>query len=162
MVFLKKSVSAYFKFIREFECGVVFEIVEDIFASPTIFIACYLPPINSPFFKGSQTNGMEILDVELSELKVMFPHHCILMSGDLNARTKDWQDFIQDDSSVHLPLPNFYIEDNFKQVRKSKDTHGELNEYGKLLLELCCTFDIHFLNGRSFGDMNGEAIGQLG
>jgi hypothetical protein len=89
-------------------------------------------------------------------LKIAYPDHNLIVTGDLNARTKDLQDYIQDDSPVYLPLPDFYPVDNFQIKRKTKDTHGELNEYGKLLIELCCTFGIHFLNGRTPGDINGE------
>ena len=56
------------------------------------------------------------------------------MSGDLNARTKDYQDFILDDSPNYIPLPDFYSEDSFAIKRESKDVHGELNEHGKDLL----------------------------
>ena len=53
-------------------------------------------------------------------------------------------------------LYDLYDADDFKIQRKSKDLHGELNEHGKMLLELCCSFGIHILNGRTSGDLNGE------
>ena len=156
VVCTKRSVSHFFTYVGDFDCGIVFIISDEVFETPTLFIVCYLPPANSPFYKCTQNNGMEILENELIKLKSMYPTYSVILTGDFNARTKDCQDFIQDDSCSYLPLPNFYVEDKFNSKRKTKDTHGELNEYGKLLLNLCCTFDIHFLNGRSLGDREGE------
>ena len=34
--------------------------------------------------------------------------------------------------------------------------HGDINNHGRSLLELCKTQDIHILNGRTRGDSNGE------
>ena len=99
---------------------------------------------------------MSILEQKLCEIKVIYPDHLFIVSGDLNARTKDQDDFIFDDSANYLPLPAFYSSDSFCMSRKSKDLTGEINEHGKQILNLCCTYDIHFLNGRTSGDPYGE------
>ena len=36
----------------------------------------------------------------------------------------------------------------------SKD--GIINNYGRALIDLCCNFDIHFLNGRFIDDVEGN------
>ena len=73
---------------------------------------------------------MSILDDKLRQLKMLYPNYNLILTGDFNARTKTLKDFIHDDSSNYLPLPNFYPEDKFQVERCSKDTHGEVNEYG--------------------------------
>lgn len=46
----------------------------------------------------------------------------------------------------NVPYPN----DSFNLPRKSKD--NKFNRFGSLLIELCCTYGIHALNGRLFAD----------
>ena len=158
LVFIRKSLSEYFSYIDDFECGVIFKL-QNVFEVPVLYVVCYLPPSNSPFFNqvhfNNDVNGMSILDDKLRQLKMLYPNYNLILTGDFNARTKTLKDFIHDDSSNYLPLPNFYPEDKFQVERCSKDTHGEVNEYGKLLIDMCCTYDIHFLNGRSPGDKLG-------
>ena len=47
-----------------------------------------------------------------------------------------------------------YVEDNFDMVRRNKDKKH--NQFGKSLIDLCCTFDIHVMNGRLFDDRDGN------
>ena len=74
----------------------------------------------------------------------------------MNARTKDEFDYILDDCARFLPLPDYYVCDNFSIPRKSRDLHGEVNAHGSSLLNLCCSYDIHMLNGRIHGDEEGH------
>ncbi len=156
LVYIKHSLSHLIKYSSDFECGIICELSEQLLGYPTLFIACYLPPSGSNFYNRLQTSGISLLENKLNELRASHPGYKFIISGDLNARTNNLQDFIQDDSSKFLPLPDFYPESSFCINRKSKDIHGEVNEFGKALLELCCTFDIHMLNGRAKGDKNGE------
>jgi hypothetical protein len=156
LVYIKHSLSHLIKYSSDFECGIICELSEQLLGYPTLFIACYLPPSGSNFYNRLQTSGISLLENKLNELRASHPGYKFIISGDLNARTNNLQDFIQDDSSKFLPLPDFYPESSFCINRKSKDIHGEVNEFGKALLELCCTFDIHMLNGRVKGDKNGE------
>jgi hypothetical protein len=160
LIFVKKCVFEFFNYVEDFDCGVIVNVENEIFNDPVLYVVCYLPPSGSSFYKQSHydsiSNGVAILEEKLSLLKIAYPHHNLIVTGDFNARTKDLQDYIQDDSPAYLPLPDFYPVDSFQIKRKTKDMHGELNEYGKLLIELCCTFGIHVLNGRTHGDINGE------
>ena len=94
-----------------------------------------------------------MLEDTLTELKAMFPNNSIQLTGDFNAFTRDKHDFIIDDTSSNIPLPEWYSEDNFNITRKSRDTHDKINDHGTSLLNLCCTFAIHFLNGRVTRDL---------
>ena len=79
------------------------------------------------------------------------------LSRDLNCRTGNQSDFIEDDS--YLPktdmvtLPdNYSIDLIFK--RKSRDK--TVNSQGKRLLEMCIESRLRILNGRSLGDSVGN------
>ena len=156
MIYVKKSITKFIKHICNFDCGIVVEVSENLLGEPVLYVARYLPPQGSGFYARLHTDGISILEEKLNELRAIYPNHLLIVSGDLNARTKDYQDFILDDSPNYIPLPDFYSEDSFVIKRKSKDVHGELNEHGKGLLNLCCTYDIHLLNGRAPGDQFGE------
>jgi hypothetical protein len=134
----------------------VLEISEEMFGHPVLYVVCYLPPTGSSFYTRLQTDGISLLEGMLNELRASHPEHQLIVTGDFNARTKDAQDSIPDDSPLHLPLPDDYKEDTFNIKRSSRDLHGEVNEHGKSLLELCCTYGVHFLNGRTPGDMKGD------
>ena len=47
-----------------------------------------------------------------------------------------------------------YESDDFDMKRNNKD--GVYNLFGISLAELCCTFDMHIINGRLFGDQDGN------
>ena len=80
----------------------------------------------------------------------------ILLTGDLNARTRDAQDYLTDDHNKYVTLPENYPEDPFNMKRNSQDTHADINEHGKSLLHLCCSHNIHIVNGRVTGDLEGH------
>ena len=156
LIYIKKSITQYFSYISSFICGISLEISDKLLGSSVLYMSCYLPPAGSKFYDSLNSDGVSLVELKLIKLKARYPNHCMVLSGDFNTRTKDSQDFIIDDSLSHLPVPDLYDADDFKIQRKSKDLHGELNEHGKMLLELCCSFGIHILNGRTSGDLNGE------
>ena len=63
-------------------------------------------------------------------------------------------DFIVDDSINYLVIDDFYELDTFMRNRKTKDVN--LNSFGQTLINLCKSFNIHVLNGRTKGDSPGE------
>ena len=73
----------------------------------------------------------------------------------MNARIKDFGDYITDDDlDFVFGLDTSYPFDSFDLPRKSKD--NIYNNFGLSLVELCCTYGIHVLNGRLFNDIQGE------
>ena len=80
----------------------------------------------------------------------------MLLAGDFNARTKDYKNFIVEDNIDFIfGEKTAYPSDEFSLPRNNKDS-DIANQYGVSLVELCCTFDIHILNGRSFEDTSGN------
>ena len=64
------------------------------------------------------------------------------------------QDFIPEDDLEFVFGDTDYPTDPFDMQRRSKDE--TYNRFGISLLDLCCTHNIHVLNGRLFDDKNGE------
>ena len=65
----------------------------------------------------------------------------IIISGDINARTGNMKDYIENVDLSHLDLGNLYVSSNFNKTRLSQDS--EINMFGKSLIQLCKTHIIH-------------------
>ena len=76
------------------------------------------------------------------------------MNGYLNSRISDFQYFLPSDDLQFVFGETDYPSDTFDIRWKSKDEN--YNRFGRSLIDLCCIYDIHVLNGRLFNDINGE------
>ena len=157
VVLIGKTIQSLFtKISGKFRYGLEFKIDKDVFGKPVIFMPIYLPPYGSKVYGPTEDNGVEILEEEILRLKTQYADFCFLISGDMNARTKNIADFLIDDQTQHVPLPESYDSDYFNLSRNSRDLHGDINNHGKALIKLCCYFNMHMLNGRTEGDMDGN------
>ena len=67
-------------------------------AKDLILFFVYISPEGSTIYEsGSEPNGILIMQECVDELKHKYPTTDIVIAGDLNARTKDFADFIYDD-----------------------------------------------------------------
>ena len=73
--------------------------------------------------------------------------------GDLNARTGNLFDHIENDDSTHLPVSDDYIEDD-ATVKPRYNKDKTVNTSGRTLIEFCKMCDIWIANGRA-GDDDG-------
>ena len=62
---------------------------------------------------------------------------------------------VEDEADYIFGQNTAYPADEFYIPRKNKDIDFS-NIYGPSLIELCCTFNIHILNGSLFGDKDGN------
>ena len=113
----------------------------------------YIAPENSPIYT-EEDNGITILNERISEVILQYPNAELFLAGDLNARISTMQDFIPEDDLEFVFGDTDYPTDPFDMQRRSKDE--TYNRFGISLLDLCCTHNIHVLNGRLFDDKNGE------
>ena len=114
-----------------------------------LYVCAYVPPEGSPFYKHFDfDNGISCLEDCLADFVLGNDVH-IIVTGDLNSRTSNISQhlFFDDmDYDHHKTLSLF-------RKRCSQDVH--LNNYGKLLLNMCTTFDLSILNGICNGDLQG-------
>ena len=130
--------------------GSLFQHVNDV-----VFIFSYVSPENSPIYDENDNNGIDILNININNIIAEYPNTDLFLSGDLNSRIKDFKDFIPDDDiSFIFGNDVDYPSDNFTIPRNSKDE--KYNRFGLSLIELCCTYDVHTLNGRLFSDIDGN------
>jgi hypothetical protein len=86
---------------------------------------------------------------------VFVPLHFITVMGDLNARTSDDNDFIQNDSNDNtVPQHDDYTPDVEIINLFSRDT--VLLSRGRALHDMCIQTGLRILNGRCIGDLTGN------
>ena len=156
VVFIKSSLSDYIQPLPEkFNFGLAFKAL-NLCDVPLLLLFTYLPPHGSTAYGDNEVNGILHLDAFVNLIKSIYPEIEFVISGDLNARTQDLPDYIIDDACNYLPVPEFYLCDNFSIPRKSRDLHGDVNIHGKSLLHFCSVNGMHMLNGRSELDSEGN------
>ena len=129
-----------------------------MFVNDIVMVFTYIAPERSPIYSFENDNGITLLNEKIFDIKSLYPNAKIIIAGDLNSRTKDFQDFIPDDDTEFIFGETDYQGDTFNLLRKSQDCHT-YNRFGLSLIELCCEYDVHMLNGRLFDDVEGNITG---
>ena len=111
----------------------------------------YVPPEGSPFYPFFDLdNGIGILEECLTDCMLTLDNVYVILSGDLNSRTASNSQVVSMTDDVFDSLQASHA---VNVNRNSQD--NVLNNYGKLLLNLCTTFDFCILNGVCKGDLQG-------
>ena len=161
MVCVHKSLSNMVTFFRQDilnECIVL--TIDNKATLGSKCIALCFPYISheySPVYERTSQTGIEMLDTLISHLKYTLGDVCILVGGDLNARTGILHDYMID-SNIDEFLDMSCMNDLFEGIdthRCSRDTDS-LNNYGKQLVQLCKVRNMYILNGRTKGDTVGH------
>lgn len=160
-VFVKNSIVHKFEVARiysEFRNCVLLYFNASVFHRMQDIILCftYVSPEGSAIYNISdETDGIIILENYLVTVKSEYPDCSLLITGDFNARTKNFLDFIPEDNLDEIFGDVPYIGDSFNIPRNTKDKNT-FNMFGKSLVQMCCLLNVHFLNGRTKGDEKGE------
>ena len=130
--------------------GSFFRNVNDI-----VLIFAYVSPDKSPIYTDENDNGIEILSTNIEQIVTEYRDAELFLAGDLNSQIKDFADYVIDDDIDYVFGENVpYPKDSFNLKRKSWD--DTYNRFGLSLIELCCTYGIHTVNGRLFSDTDGN------
>ena len=131
--------------------GSIFQSIKDI-----ILYFAYVSPQGSRIYDNlPENNGILLIENNLNEIKVEYPDCCFFLAGDLNARTRDFKDFIPRDDLQYVFGDTDYERDDFDIPRRNKDIET-FNQFGQSLVNLCCTFNVHIINGRLYDDTDGN------
>ena len=78
-------------------------------------------PLKNTFYSNPTDDGVEMLAEKIILVTSDYPNTDILIAGDLNARTKDFLDFIEEDEIDFIfGENNAYPSDGFSLPRKIK------------------------------------------
>ena len=125
-----------------------------VFSNPILFGVVYIPP------EGSIYGSVDLFDSIENEL-IKFStvnNYQFCLIGDFNAHTNTSPDFVKIDDHICKSLnldrnsfcilnQNFLESNGFLTSRHSLDK-SPVNSYGKRLLSICKSLDIHIVNGR--------------
>ena len=116
-----------------------------------LYVTCYIQPEKSPFYAFFDCeNGIALLEEYLTDCLLTYGDLCILLCGDLNSRTANFSHYCQGDTNL--------FDFQYTSHPPSKDRHSQdevLNNYGKLMLNMCTAMDLCIVNGMCYGDQNG-------
>ena len=116
----------------------------------------YVSPEHSPIYKHVlEQNGIITMQSNIDEILSVYPQCSIIIAGDLNARTKDFLDYIPNDNITYIFGDVDYNMSEFNMPRKNIDCN-RFNNFGRTLTQFCSTHDMHILNGRLFEDSEGH------
>ena len=119
-------------------------------AKDIMYISCYIPPYDSPFWQTSQHGyGMEVLDQVLLDLYDLHDDFSFILNGDFNARTAS-----RNFSGISDDFDDMSINVNTQFPRVSQDDSS--NMFGDQLLELCNMYECLILNGLHGSNFDGN------
>lgn len=124
--------------------------------SDLIIIAAYIPPADSPYYKGREIKcGIIFLEDVILQVQEKYPTASLLICGDFNARTGSWNlhDQRDEDDDFWNPDGNDCRCFEFTSQRSSLDT--VVNTFGKSLIDLCTVHHLLILNGSGHDDREG-------
>ena len=119
-----------------------------------ILCFCYNLPESSLHRNLNGDDTMNKMRNGMAYYKSVYGDDCkFYIVGDLNARTGNLFDYIENDDSTHLPVSDDYIEDD-ATVKPRYNKDKTVNTSGRTLIEFCKMCDIRIANGR-VGDDDG-------
>ena len=89
-----------------------------------IFCFTYVSPVGSAIYNGlEEKDGIKILENQLLSIKTEYPNCALFIAGDLNARCKEFLDYIPDDNLDEIFGEVPYPGNSFEISRNTKDEH---------------------------------------
>ena len=117
----------------------------------SFIVFSYCSPSNSSYVSRNQLDPLNELERNLSNLGT----NCdTIVLGDLNARTGEKLDYIENEDNLDLILPDEYLTDTvgtYPRGNMDKVTNG----YGDTVISLCRNVPLRICNGRKLGDTQG-------
>ena len=111
-----------------------------------ILVGAYIPPVGSTYYDDKdESNGILVLEKCLLHVSEKFPECCVIICGDLNARTGRFNVGQSD-------VTNW--KDDLFTTRLSQD--NTVNEFGETLLSVCMGHDLCVGNGCIPGETGGN------
>lgn len=153
IVYVKNELMKYVKRLYQ-ECnfGIFLLFDKTVFGLDKNIVICfiYLPPDHSPFYVNTDLSGIALLENRISKLEALNEDVDLIILGDLNARTAERNDFIQDKNIV--PALEEYEPFLNDDMTKRTSCDKQVNKFGLELLEFCKTYMIRICNGRKGRD----------
>ena len=110
----------------------------------------YISPESSTYTRNSNEDHLTLIQNDIMNFE---KENLIMIMGDLNARTSNVTDMIDNDHDDHLPIGDHYLLDSSIPPRNNQDP--VTNDRGLSLIDMCISAQLRILNGRKLGDLTG-------
>ena len=131
-------------------CSKFFGLDNDIYLN-----LCYVLPAGTTRQPMVGINVFDRLSLKISNIESESDTNCeYIITGDMNARTRDYLDMVEDDNCDYVPVPDDYTVDSVI-TRSSKDNIAPVNDNGWGLFNFCKSTGLRIMNGRH-GNDNGK------
>ena len=111
----------------------------------------YIPPMESSREKRNNLDHFKMLNKKYIDIN----NDHIILIGDFNARTKNYDDTVSNDGMEILDMEASGIKAS-RVVPRRNNQDQKANKYGKKLTDFCIATDSYILNGRTLGDIQGK------
>ena len=117
----------------------------------------YISPSDSEYYKNNDLTSTDLFEYIKLDCAEFMSNGNLLLKGDLNAYLPSGvTDFIEGDiMDDHVPLPDDVYQPDIPIPRNTMEMKN-LNQNGKLLLDICKSVPLCILNGRTSGDLMGR------
>ena len=118
-----------------------------------IFVClCNVIPRSSSRQDLVETHAFDRISNDIANFHVRYgdKFSCLIV-GDMNSRTGESKDYVENDNTGYVPVPDDYTEDDDVPHRTSCDKKAP-DEYGHKLIDLCKTCSLRIVNGRVGSD----------
>ena len=133
--------------------------MSNYFATDFFLICAYVPPIDSPYYSSKEIKcNITLIEEELLRLHEDYPQASVLICGDVNARTANWNIHADPDSdgdSDDEGLGSLDCNCPTKAAQRNSRDHS-INQFGRILISLCEIYHLCILNGSTNSDINGD------
>ena len=121
-----------------------------------IMYFAYVSPEGSPIYeKLGEKDGIRLIHENFNIIYNDYANANYFLGGDLNAKTRDFLEYIPSDDPTFFFGETSYDADTFEFTRNNKDSL-RFNAFGKTLVEFCCSNSMHIINGRLSMDTDGN------
>ena len=116
------------------------------FQRDVVIGCCYIPPENSSRQVRDDFDMYNAIITDMAQFDVIY--NCeFLVCGDFNSRTALSPDYVLNDNSSHIPLPDDYIADD-QSVIPRQNSDKVINNNGRKLIDMCKMCNLRIANGR--------------
>ena len=116
------------------------------FQRDVVIGCCYIPPENSSRQVRDDFDMYNAIITYMAQFDVKY--NCeFLVCGDFNSRTALLPDYVLNDNSSHIPLPDDYIADD-QSVIPRQNSDKVINNNGRKLIDMCKMCNLRIANGR--------------
>eukprot|EP00745_Piridium_sociabile_P009494 TRINITY_DN16664_c0_g1_i4.p1 TRINITY_DN16664_c0_g1~~TRINITY_DN16664_c0_g1_i4.p1 ORF type:complete len:158 (+),score=4.55 TRINITY_DN16664_c0_g1_i4:166-639(+) len=118
-----------------------------------LYVFCYIQPEGSPYYAYFDcVNGVMLLEEYLTDCLLTYGDMHVLLCGDLNSRISNLSHHCEGNNGNGVF--DFQFTSHPPSVDRCSQDTG-LNNYGKLLINMCTALDLCVLNGVCKGDRQG-------